>query len=1186
MGQVCRVDRVCETMKAVLADLFARFTAEIGHGDFECLQIAQKWHVEDSAALKSPVGAVLIQGVHDDGKSEPMVLIGFTGPQLSPADPALLQFLVRRAQVNKAPYILIWTLRDAVLWRTPKPGTPTDAANLEKLRDYEDNYDIAPGDSAQMFHEGRRLQLLQISRKYLDDIKRLHKDQALELISVDATWFVGRLIESVHELLPLVTDSLHARFAVEDSLRNEVEKWAVTQGIAGSPGDREFVESFTRQIIYRLLGKILFYQSLRRSARQLPALSVDDLDTSQVLPALNAAFAEALKIDYHAVFAEALPDTIKWPAEAARKLAALVHDFNTRDFSKLPQDVVGTVFEQLIPPEERHGLGQYFTSESLCDLAVAFCIRSSKDFVLDPTCGTGTFNIRSYDRLRWLGQHDHPTLLSQIWGIDIAPFPAELAVINLFRQSIASAANFPRIACRDFFSLSPGETLPFPPPKMDVLRPQQVSEAIPQFDAIVGNFPYVSSDQIERSNSDYLEFIRKRLISGWFEDYPQLFYFDRKADQQAFERARSAGLPTEAIRDRAQLRTSFYADLYVYLFFHAAHFLKPGGRMGIITSNAWLDVNYGYALQRFFCDRFKIIAVLESRCEPWFTEASVNTVLTIIERTDNVKQRDEHLVKFVKVKKRLADLAPGNPQTEAMIRWRKLEQLVERIEHAGKPYGKTVPLGVATIEDDDVRIRVCRQGELRGDLERERKTIKWGKFLRAPDVFFEMSSVGKFTLLKDIALPRRGGVTRINEFFHLSADVINEFGIEDKYLLPLIKSPKESRAIKVALAELERKIFVCRRSKHDLKKLKHVGALKYIEWGEKQIYTRGEFKGLPWPDGSWVKKRTPGWWALPESETHESHIYFAEAYHTSHLQRFSPTALIPDNVLCYLEPADGIQMELLVATLNSSVTALCVELAARVTLGEGVLRLKVEDARDYLLVPDIRKTTAADKKAICDAFKKLFERDIGSVFDETKQRDRQALDFAVLHAIGLDPKKYLKPIYDGLCQLVRERIELGQMRGKARKTKARKTGAEKKTFQEVIIDELPNGPHRFPEDFFSDAAKTGAVTVIELPGKDLVLDTGSLIPALYAKDKTWTRTVRSPAEGKFLVYAQQAGHKTARVPDQPVEVSRTVSSYEAYLRELRKRLYEAFYRRTLDTRVAATLTQSAFDKFLLPKVDS
>lgn len=254
-------------------------------------------------------------------------------------------------------------------------------------------------------------------------------------------------------------------------------------------------------------------------------------------------------------------------------------------------------------------------------------------------------------------------------------------------------------------------------------------------------------------------------------------------------------------------------------------------------------------------------------------------------------------------------------------------------------------------------------------------------------------------------------------------------------------------------------------------------------------------------------------------------------------------------------------------------------------MGDGVLELKVEDARDYLLMPNVRKATPAHEKAITDAFAELCKRDIGSVFEEVKQKDRQALDAAMLRAIGLDPKKYLQPIYDGLCELVRERIELGQMRSKARKTKARKTGAEKQTLQDVLTEELPNGPHYFPEDFFSDTAKAEAKFDIELPEKELVLDTGSLIPALYAMDKSWNRPVKSVAEGKFLLYAQKACQKIAQVPSKPVEISRTVANYEGYLRELYKRLYEAFYRRTLDTRVATTLTQAVFDKFRLPKVE-
>jgi len=311
-----------------------------------------------------------------------------------------------------------------------------------------------------------------------------------------------------------------------------------------------------------------------------------------------------------------------------------------------------------------------------------------------------------------------------------------------------------------------------------------------------------------------------------------------------------------------------------------------------------------------------------------------------------------------------------------------------------------------------------------------------------------------------------------------------------------------------------------------------------------------------------------------------------KAFHDRHFQRYSQEPVIADQRLYFLTPLAKLSDELLAAVLNSSVTALCTEVFGRVSLGEGALELAVEDARDYLLVPDIRKITTAQKKSITDAFEKLCERPIGKVFEEVKQKDRQALDVAVLQAIGLDPKKYLQPIYDGLCELVRERIELGQMRGKARKVKSRKGGAEKQTLQEVLTEELPNGPHRFPDEFFSDTAKGEAKTDIELPDKELILDTGSLLPALYAKDKSWNRAVKSPAEGKFLLYAQQAGHKVAQLPAERVEVSRTVANYEKYLRELRQRLYEAFHRRTLDTRIAATLTQSVFDKFRLPKVET
>lgn len=1169
-------------MKTILSDIFARTLAPLADDAHACLRLDQLSPVEDQQTLRAAAGTALILGI-DGGKREQVALFCIAAPTLTPDNPGLLTMIVRRAQAHKAPYFITWTLRDAILWKTPKPGTPAQRSHLEIIRNYEDNYAIAQDSAAQVFSEPLRLRCIAAGRRMLADLESLLKNQALELVRIDATYFVQSLLDAVHALMPLVTDSLHMRFENDLDLRAKFNVWAVAQGIAGDHKDRDYALAIARQIIYRLLGKILFYQGLRRAARQLPALNLDNLDPSQILPTLRRAFAEALKVDYHAVFSEDLPDTVSWPGEAAKRLAALIHDFNTRDFSSLPQDVVGIVFERLIPPEDRHLLGQYFTNEPLCDLGIAFCVLSPRDLVADLTCGTGTFLIRAYDRKRWLGNHDHAALISQLWGIDIAPFPAELAVINLFRQNLTAAGNFPRIACLDVLTIKPGDTIPFPPPKMDLERPERIEEPVPLFDAIVGNFPYVSADQIGQKDPAYLDFIRKTLIEGWLADYPALFCYPGKTDQKSFEDSIAKGIHKGANRARLQLSTSTYADLYIYLFFHAARFLKPGGRMGIITSNAWLDVNYGYALQRFFCDRFKIIAILESRCEPWFTEASVNTVYTIIERCDNAKERDGHLVKFVKVKKSLATLIPGDPQTQAVERWKHIRRLTDRIETAGHKDAKTVPLGVITEEDDDFRIRVCRQGELRGDLEREQKTVKWGKYLRAPAVFFDLMQRKTVCLLSEIAQVRRGSLSGINEFYHLTPEQAKERGIEPEFLKPLLKSPGESGFIPIDKKQLALRLFVCRLTKAELKKQGKTGALKYIEWGEKQVFESGAQRGLTWPNGAEVKVRAPGWYAIPEHRSKPAHVFFASAFGDRHMHRYCSAPVIADKRLYFLTAENEIGDTLLAAVMNSSLTALSSELVGRLTMGDGVLELTVEEANDYLLIPDLRKASAAQKKTITAAFETLCKREIGSVFDEVKQKDRQALDAAILSAIGLNPKKYLKPIYEALCELVRERISLGEQRGKTRKTKARKSKAEKDSFEEVLVEHLPDGPKRFPDDLFAAEAAKGEMQEIPLPDMPLHMDIVLTHATLYT-GKDQFREARFPAEGKFILYCQQAGQTVARLPVQTKEITRTVANYENYLRELRKTLYDAYYRRTLDVAVAERLTQAAFDRFKLPKI--
>ena len=586
-------------------------------------------------------------------------------------------------------------------------------------------------------------------------------------------------------------------------------------------------------------------------------------------------FAKARAIDYLAVFEEDFPDQIGLPAQAVEELADLISDLNRFNFSNMPQDVIGQVFEKLIPDEERHALGQYFTREDLVDLIVAFCVRTKNDEILDPTCGTGTFLMRAYDRLRYLGVRrvKHRQLLSQLWGVDIAPFPAELATINLYRQNLDDYDNFPRILAMDFSDVKPGQVFEFPPPKPSEDGGSKIKEKLPIFDGAIGNFPYIRQELIERRIKGYKKDLERVLAEDWLESYPEAFKI-KVRDATDISNAKDKSLPLKDFYDRVDLKLSGQADIYAYLFFHTArHLKKDGGRLGFVTSNAWLDVKYGYELQRFFLNNFKILAILESRCEPWFEDPSVNTIVTILERCEDAEERNRHYTKFVKVKRKLAELLPWDLKMAAIARWQGLEKLVYTIEKAEhlKPEGSG--LNIKSYKDDDFRIRMVKQEALLEDLERTGKTVKWGRYLRAPDVYFEIleKCQDKLIPLKEVAKIRFGIKPGITEFFRLTDAKIQHWGIEEEFVKPLVSSLKEIENPVIDPSRVKFKLLKCHEPKGKLRRHGKTGALSYIDFGEKQITTgRGRVgqEGIPYPKVPSVKGRTL-WYDVGDREPGE-----------------------------------------------------------------------------------------------------------------------------------------------------------------------------------------------------------------------------------------------------------------------------------------------------------------------------
>jgi len=1070
-------------------------------------------------------------------------------PATAVDDKKLLDASVAKARRIKADYFVTWNMRDAVIWRTPLKGI--DLTADYRLHNYPCLSSITKPDD--LWDATQKELLKSRAKEILDELARLQKDKHLHKIQTDSTFFVARLRAAIQNIGPPIGNAIHSMMG-KKSFRSGILKWARSQGMPTYDVSKELCEVIAGHLLYRLLGKIIFYLSLRRAVPDLPLLELKNIKNVNVGSRLQKYFEKARQIDYQAIFENDITDTIPIPDAAAISLKTLIIDLNRFNFSDMPQDVIGNVFEKLIPEDQRHTLGQYFTSENLVDLIISFCVLSNTDKVMDPTCGTGTFLIRAYDRLRNLGLTKHTELLPRLWGVDIGGFPAELATISLYKQNIGNYDNFPRILASDFFDIYLGQKVKFPPPKPTGDSSHKIDDEITQYDAIIGNFPYIRQELIEKTHKGYKEKISGIVIKEWAKIYPELL-------------------------NGAKIKLSGQADIYAYMFFHSGSLLKEGGRMGIVTSNSWLDVAYGYELQRFFLRNFKIIAILESRCEPWFEDAAVNTVVTILERCSNRDKREVNNVKFVKIKSKLSSLI-GYKLEKSAERWWRLDNLIHDIENCDDAYietknGKVVNNleGHGIYETDDVLTRFIPQIDLLNDLEDTGKTTKWSRYLRAPELYFEILEKCKDNLisLKKLANVRRGITTGINDFFYLTDEKINHWKIEKEFIKPVIKSPRELTNISLQNAESVSKIFLCNKEKKELRKEGKIGALRYIQWGEKQKTKNGIY----WKDVPTVEGRLL-WYSL---EKEPMALFLTPGFINKRF--FIPESTVrvySSDVFFEWWPQNMDYSKIIISQMNSSFIHLQMEVNGRANLGEGVLKI-IGPELDNLLVINPVFIEEKEQSKLLGKYHEIVDRPILSIFEEVNKKDRQALDSAVLEAMGLDPDKYLKPLYSAFTELVSERIELAKMRKSIKKVRVHHD--IKKLKEEIIADILLDPPKKFPEDFV-DLKYLNDYDEISIPVNDIKLG-----PTFFGKqeiigDNKFRMEFDDIDQAKYVVYAHRPNEYVARIPKDMVAVSKAIIKYEKYLNKLWDDTLSTLTDRVSDFKLAESLAAQVMDELGIP----
>jgi type I restriction-modification system DNA methylase subunit len=474
--------------------------------------------------------------------------------------------------------------------------------------------------------------LEQITTKFLPD---LISDISDILMGVKRDWslppdevFLRSLESHLDWPVMLLREYLHNNAAKNRSFDTTLQEWMSGQGrqfLRNNPEDwREAVDNAARTLAYIWTNRFIFYKALRTRFPQLPRLELGpNIKTApQAIRRLNEIFERAAQEsgDYETLL---FPEEHDWandqvfsPEGAVDAWRGFLRGIEAVDFRDVPSDVVGLIFQKLISPEERHRLGQHFTGPDPVDLINSFCIRKAGDVVLDPACGSGSFLVRAYYRKHAMNDHrPHTQLLHELYGSDIGLYPAHLATLNLAAREINDEANYPRIARTDFFDIVPDKSFCELP---EGKAREHVPIFLPMLDAIVGNPPYVRQEKVG------------------------------KDDKTKYAKRVEEAFSGTNLRGRA--------DLHCYFWPHATRFLKEGGYFGFLTSGQWLDVDYGFALQRWILSNFRIIAIFESSTERWFPDARVKTCITILQRCSNPDERQANLVRFVRFEKPLAEI--------------------------------------------------------------------------------------------------------------------------------------------------------------------------------------------------------------------------------------------------------------------------------------------------------------------------------------------------------------------------------------------------------------------------------------------------------------------------------------------------------------------------------------------------
>lgn len=538
------------------------------------------------------------------------------------------------------------------------------------------------------------------------------------------------------------------------------------------------------------------------------------------------------------------------------------------------------------------------------------------------------------------------------------------------------------------------------------------------FDIIVGNPPYVRQEGIEdptwaiKDKKEYKNLLVDVVNQDWFDDLRKY----RKDD----------------------LKIGGRSDLYLYFYFRGLKLLNDQWVFTFITSNSWLDVDFGSVFQEFLIKYCPSIKVFDNQVQRSFASASVNTIMCFFDKPviqgNNTMTGKAQFVNFHKPYEE-------SIWTEAMaeLDHQTLKKVfVEKIIKTGDAeFSKRTTDELRVIDIDANNLWIDGSEAIGGEWLNTRKYEwnKWGwKFLNAPDIYLTILEkwINKFIKLGSISKTKYWIKSWASDFFYLpnkyfdlednwkyfdliakNQDLPKNLKIEKEFLKPVLISWNRVETIKIPDWFFDVRWLLMTWEEI----IENTEVNKYINWWESM-----GFHDRP---STWKTRKL--WYVI--SKTYEPFEIMIPYFYTD---RFFVSLwnkeIIANKELFTIKVDLKEDTEKVIYSLNSSIFQFWLESHSASNI-PSLIKIRGYDIplMNQILNIDFRNFTKARElfnRIIWDTFTELW-------FDKTKPireqtptplSDRKELDDIIFDELGLTPEER-NEVYRSLAELVKARLD-------------------------------------------------------------------------------------------------------------------------------------------------------------------